>query len=473
MSRHVFRRVQAGVPSVLLGTLFNVLDAVSTGLLVFPSTGTAFAGLQNRAMSMYILSTILSQVALTCGGSLFPGALGAMLIEVLPFLRGVASDIRDALGDDSDSVVPTVMVAYALSSVLTGIVFLLLGALGLGRLISYFPPTVLTGAIGGIGVALFILGLGLPLPSDVTLTLANAGQVLFSRDHVGVLLASLLPIIFLCYSVRSAWLSKLTRGAVEHPYYVPLFLLSIGLFFWVIVAGVGIARLGGVAGLAADNWLFETPASSAEGGVRGFVDAINYWQLFDFGKVRMSALGNAATNLVLLVVIGVLNLPVYVPALALALDVPFSMNHELIGHGASNILAGLCGTVPNILQLSYSVFFTRAGGGRGEAAVVIAWTVLLFFTSSYILRYIPTVLASGLVFFLGIELTMEAVWESTKYLIWSEYLVVIATLLACTFLGFAPGIGVGIAAAVVVYTGWGCFDLVGVSFSIIGLPCIF
>lgn len=76
---------------------------------------------------------------MTIGGSLFPGALGAMLIEVLPFMRGVASDIRNALGDDNPAVVPTVMVAYAMSSFLIGIVFLVLGALGLGRFVSD-PP---------------------------------------------------------------------------------------------------------------------------------------------------------------------------------------------------------------------------------------------------------------------------------------------------------------------------------------------
>lgn len=73
---------------------------------------------------------------MTAGGSLFPGALGAMLIEVLPFMRSVASDIRDALGDDNPAVVPTVMVAYSLSSFLIGIIFLVLGALGIGRLVS-------------------------------------------------------------------------------------------------------------------------------------------------------------------------------------------------------------------------------------------------------------------------------------------------------------------------------------------------
>lgn len=106
------------------------------------------------------------------------------------------------------------------------------------------------------------------------------------------------------------------------------------------------------------------------------------------------------------------------------------------------------------------MFFTRAHGKRVEAGVVIALTLVLYVVSSELLRYIPTILASGLVLFLGIELALEAVWESAKYLMWSEWLVVMTTLWACTFLGFAPGVGVGICAAFVVYTGWGCFDLV-------------
>lgn len=81
-------------------------------------------------------STITSQLAMTLGGSLFPGALGSMLIEILPFLRGIASSIQQKLGDDSPSLIPTVMAAYAMTSFLTGFVFIALGALGCGRLVS-------------------------------------------------------------------------------------------------------------------------------------------------------------------------------------------------------------------------------------------------------------------------------------------------------------------------------------------------
>lgn len=67
------------------------------------------------------------------------------------------------------------------------------------------------------------------------------------------------------------------------------------------------------------------------------------------------------------------------------------------------------------------------------------------FASPYILRYAPTILASALILHIGIELIIEALWESSQKLIWSEWAVVAGTTIACSAIGFAPGIAVGLA----------------------------
>lgn len=51
------------------------------------------------------------------------------------------------------------MVAFALSSIFTGLAFLLLGVCGLGSLIGFFPRHILVGCIGGVGVFLLETGL--------------------------------------------------------------------------------------------------------------------------------------------------------------------------------------------------------------------------------------------------------------------------------------------------------------------------
>jgi MFS superfamily sulfate permease-like transporter len=103
-------------------------------------------------------------------------------------------------------------------------------------------------------------------------------------------------------------------------------------------------------------------------------------------------------------------------------------------------------------------------------AIVTMLTFVLFLTSSLLLPYVPTVLASALVLFLGMELLLEAVWESAQTLVLLEWGVVMATLLACTFLGFAEGFGVGIGAAAVVYLVYGLVDSVGVSEPFYAIP---
>lgn len=208
------------------------------------------------------------------------------------------------------------------------------------------PRTVLNGIIGGIGVSLIILGLGIPFPaSSPPLSLASAGSILFSVNHLPLFFASFLPACLLSISVRSEFLGRCTMGATKNAFYVPIYLILIPAFFWIIVVILHRAGAADMATLVKSGWLFEIHDSvNQQGGVPW-----DYWTLFDFSKIEHNALKSATTNIVLVVVIGVLNLPVYLPALGLALQKPVNMDYEFIGQGAANVLAGMAGTVPNVL----------------------------------------------------------------------------------------------------------------------------
>jgi MFS superfamily sulfate permease-like transporter len=93
-------------------------------------------------------STIISQVILSLGGTSLPTVLTSMLAELLPFLRTIASGIQKDLGSKHPGVLPTTMVAFAMASIIMGIVFVLLAVLRCGNLVGYFPHTVMKGVIG-------------------------------------------------------------------------------------------------------------------------------------------------------------------------------------------------------------------------------------------------------------------------------------------------------------------------------------
>lgn len=108
------------------------------------------------------------------------------------------------------------------------------------------------------------------------------------------------------------------------------------------------------------------------------------------------------------------------------------------------------------------MFFSRAGGGRFEACILLILTAVLFFTFPLVIPYIPTTLASLRVLFVGIELVTFAMWDSANELCLLEWIVVMGTMVACTLLGFAPGFGIGIVLALVLHCVWGFVDSVSV-----------
>jgi MFS superfamily sulfate permease-like transporter len=82
-----------------------------------------------------------------------PSALGSMFVEALPFLRGIAASIQKKLGEEHPGILPTTVVAYAMSSMLLGVTFLILAAFRCGRLIEFFPRTIMTGVVGNSSAA--------------------------------------------------------------------------------------------------------------------------------------------------------------------------------------------------------------------------------------------------------------------------------------------------------------------------------
>lgn len=71
----------------------------------------------------------------------------------------MANSIAIQLGQDRpEEIIATTLVAFALSSILTGFSFCLLGALKLGVVVGFFPRHILVGCIGGIGIFLIQTG---------------------------------------------------------------------------------------------------------------------------------------------------------------------------------------------------------------------------------------------------------------------------------------------------------------------------
>lgn len=71
------------LPAVFLGLLLNILDALSYGMILFPLGNAVFENLGSDGIAIFYVSTIVSQVIYSSGGSVFRGGIGSEMIEVV------------------------------------------------------------------------------------------------------------------------------------------------------------------------------------------------------------------------------------------------------------------------------------------------------------------------------------------------------------------------------------------------------
>ncbi|KAG6333879.1 hypothetical protein ID866_5208 [Astraeus odoratus] len=425
------RTAVSSIPSVILGTLLNILDGLSYGMIIFPASGV-FASLGGMGVSIFFVSTLVAQLVFTCGGSNFAGANGSMMIEVVPFFHIIASTIAAEIGEENvREVIATTLVAFALSSLLTGLTFFLLGYLRLGVLIGFFPRHILVGCIGGVGVFLILTGLTVStrLPSDALDPPTLDTLRYFASDvHALAQWVPPLALAILLRVVTSRW---------KHQLLFPVYFLIIPTVFYVIVAAAGLD----LHVLRKDGWLFESAQGTA-----GLEDKwYGFYSYYDPALVRWSSIWYTLPTQFALLFFNVLHPPLNVPALSVSLDQDIDTNKELVGHGFSNLLSGLLGSVPNYLVYVNTLLFYRLGGGTRVAGFMLAVaTFFLLILGTAPVAYIPVVVVSALIFVLGIDLVKEALWDTRHRVSRMEYITIISIMVTMTVWDFVIGVLLGI-----------------------------
>lgn len=173
-----------------------------------------------------------------------------MQIEVVPFFHKMTYVIMARMGPaEPNAIIATVVVSYALSSVITGLIFGALGLFKLGNLVSFFPRNILNGCIGGVGFFLFVTGIEVSARLDGNLEYNfDTLQKLFRADTVALWTSPLaLAIIYMAI-----------KHYYDHPALMPAFIVLITGIFHIIVAAVSHFNLDKARDA---GWVFEKPES--------------------------------------------------------------------------------------------------------------------------------------------------------------------------------------------------------------------
>lgn len=428
---NVVVRAASYLPAVFLGTLLNVLDGLSYGMIMFPIGEAIFSGMAPAGLSMFYLSTVISQLVYSLGGSAFKSGIGSEMIEVTPFFHSMAMSISAEMnGQSNEAILATVIVSYALSSVVTGAVFLLLGKLRLGSLVGFFPRHILVGCIGGVGYFLVVTavevssrlegGLGYNLP---TLQFLFGNYVTLLQWTVPLLLTAILILL---------------HQRIHHSLLVPVFFIGVFVAFHVVVAAVS----GWDLQKARDSgWVF--PA------VEQKEPWYSHYALFRFNLVDWLSIAKMFPSMMALTFFGILHVPINVPALAVSVGMDqCDVDRELVAHGYSNMVSGLLGSIQNYLVYTNSVLFIRAGADDRLAGVMLAIaTAGVMISGPAVIGYIPVCVVGSLIYLLGYELLKEAVWDTWGKLKRIEYSTIIIIVVVMGAWDFVYGVLAGILLA--------------------------
>lgn len=423
------------LPAVFLGTLLNILDGLSYGMIMFPISEAVFASLAPAGLSMFYMSCIVSQLVYSLGGSAFKSGIGSEMIEVTPFFHTMALAINaemslNADGDVSDAILATVVVTYAVSSIVTGLVFFILGKLKLGSLVGFFPRHILVGCIGGVGYFLVVTGIEVSSRLEGGL-FYNWPTFSYLFGNITVLLEWTIPLA----------LTVLLIG-LQHRFHnsllVPLFFIAVFVIFHLLIAVVPSWSL---AGARANGWIF--PA------VEDNQPWYAFYELYKFQLVDWWVILRQFPSMLALTFFGILHVPINVPALAVTVGMDqFDVDRELVAHGYSNALSGLVGSIQNYLVYTNSVLFIRAGADDRLAGVLLAvGTGAVMVAGPVVIGYIPVCVVGSLIYLLGYELLKEAIYDTWGRLRRIEYSTIIIIVVVMGAWDFVYGVLVGILLA--------------------------
>lgn len=431
-------------PAVILGTLLNILDALSYGMIIFPITEPLFSGLANVGLSMFYISCIISQVLFSMGWSQFKAGIGSEMIEVTPFFHAMAlSILKDLTGADGtvdkDVVISTTITTYALSSMITGGIFFLLGYYRMGELVSYFPRHILVGCIGGVGYFLIITGIEIS---------GGTGPLSYSWEYLTTKLLDFSTLCKISLAVVVTVGLLLVQLRLKNSLVLPSFYIAVLVLFHFIVIILPNLTLEDVRKA---GYLFDTGSSSgATGGVSE--SWYDFYQLYRLTIVDWWLVFKQIPTILALTFFGILHVPINVPALAVSTQQESEVNvdRELIAHGMSNFISGLFGSIQNYLVYTNSLLFIRAGADSRLAGLMLALaTAVVLISGSIIVSVIPVCVVGSLIFLLGYELLKEALYDTKDKTGRFEYFTIVVIVVTMGAYDFVGGVFVGVLLAFV------------------------
>lgn len=415
--------LQAILPSLTAGFIIGLIEiilAVSFAALIF-----------SGELAPYVVNGI--------GLGLIGATVGGIVIALHSSIRGVVGGNQDApaaiLAISSAAIVSgmsggatlqekfsTVVITIAITTLLTGLVFVGLGYFKLGRLVRFLPYPVIGGFLAGTGWLLLPGAIGLMTNTTELAILITPTAMI--RWLPGLALAL---ILFIAPRFSSHYLV------------LPSTIITAAILFHLI------AWLSGYSleTLANQGWLLGPfPEQSL------FQPLI----LTQLEGIKWSMVAQQIPNILTIILTSTFALLLNASGVGLAVKEEGDLDRDLQAAGLGNILSSLFAGFIGYQQLSLSVLNHRLGANNRLPGVVIsALCGLTLFFGASILSVVPKLVVGGLLLYLGLAFLHEWIYEAWFTFPKLDYGIIVLIVIVIVTVGFLEGVAVGILAAIVLF----------------------
>jgi len=415
------------VPSIIagiIGGIIKIVVAMAFSALIF--TGT-LAPYLPQGIGIVLFGFFLFAVISIFTAS-YPVNINTPQDIPIAIIALIATTVMATSGKDwdADTTFQFIFVTIALTSILVGIFFFILGTLKLGKLVRFIPYPVVGGFLAGTGWLIvkfaFIMtaGMGLSLANLVSLF----DQAILSKWFPGLIFGLIMLI---------------SSRYIKHYLLIPA-LIAIGITsFYAIMFFYGFS----FTHLESNGYLL---GPFPEGGL---FQGLPLKYLSDFKwSIFLEQLPAIGTMMILNAISVLFNYS----GLEIIIKKDLDLDQELKTTGIGNIIAGLGGAPPGHLSLGGTLLAISIGSKSKLTNIVIALlcAITLFFGSA-VLSFFPRIILGGLLFNLGLSFLVDWLYSTWSRVPKTDYTIILLIFLVIGTVGFLEGVITGLLMSVILF----------------------
>lgn len=333
--------------------------------------------------------------------------------------------------------------AFLLAVVLAGVFQFIFGIIKAGSIGYYFPSTVITGMLAGIGLIIFLkqiphaMGYDADYEGDLAF-FQNDGENTFSElfhalNYISPnsIVISVLSILVLILWQQPFIQNKKWSTLIQGPLVVVILGISLNLIFSNF-----------------DSWAFSPEHLVALPIFSNFNDFLGQFTLPDFSQI---------TNPEVITIALTLGVVASIESLLCAeatdkLDPEkrtTDLNKELRAQGIGNIISGLVGGLP-VTQVVVRSSTSIQSGGKTRATSFLHGLLLLIsvITIPFLLNMIPLASLAAILIMVGYKLAAPSIFMEKYKKGWHQFLPFLATVVAILLTDLLVGIIIGIIVSI-------------------------